>query len=226
MIFDASGPSGLADGGALDLRQWIRAGAHWGHKSMARHPRMAPWIHQSRPMGDRVDVLSLDGLAGQVDRARAAIQSALARGEAIIVVGDKPCRRAAARSMASALGAGFVLGRWPAGFLTNAPVHGRALLAAKEAMARGRGVPRRIVDKALRVSPPAGTREAPGLLIWLGGSRQGPLEAKAMGWRVVGVCDSNADPAWVDDPIVCNDDSVGALALLAHALCGQRGSLG
>lgn len=212
-------PSGspLASGEAAPfrLRDWVEAGAFFGHRRRARHPRMAPWIHATRA---GVDMLDLSRLEGQLDAAQAAIAAALRSGSPILVVGDKASRQGPARLLAQALGAGFCLGRWPAGFLTNAPSHQSALSRAQAALEAGEAIPRRRAAKLGRVHAPSGAAGAPGLLIWLGGSEQPLVEAKARGWLALGALDSNSDPRRLDFPIVCNDDGSKALALLARAL--------
>lgn len=211
---------------AVDIKQLLEAGAHFGHKTSRWHPKMAPYIHGKR--GDN-HIIDLNHTVDGFERALEFVESVAAKGAQILFVSTK--RQASEIVEAAAIKAGmpYVTRRWLGGMITNQKtISGRIkhLKDLETKMASG--------DLAVRYNKLEIQRfqeEIDAMNINYGGikemhARPGAVfvldiledtsavkEAKKLGIPVIALTDTNTDPSTVDFPIPCNDDAIKTLQL-------------
>lgn len=208
----------------LDIRTLLEAGVHFGHQTRRWNPKMAPYIFGAK---DKIHIINLDRTLVMLHEALNVASEVASDGGRILFVGTKRQSSDRVAEAASKCGQYYVNHRWLGGMLTNwktvsqsikklENLEGRLndteiVLKKKEVLTLQRKTEK--LQKALGgVRNMGGT---PSLLFVLDvlTDKTAVEEAKVLGIPVIGICDTNADPAVVDYPIPGNDDSVRAIDL-------------
>lgn len=92
------------------------AGAHFGYSKTRRHPSTAKYVYTTK---NKVDIIDLEKVEVQLDKAMAFVKELSAKGKNVVFVGVKPEAKNAARSGAQSIDMPFVCERWVGGVLTN-----------------------------------------------------------------------------------------------------------
>lgn len=208
----------------VSLRQLLEAGVHFGHHTRRWNPRMAPYIFGVR---NQVHILDLQQTVPMFERALRAVRDTVAGGGRVLFVGTKKAAAEYVADAATRCGQYYVNHRWLGGMLTNWKTITGSIKRLKEMDGRLSGDIQGLTKKEILML----TREKEKLDRALGGIREmGGLpdlifvidvvkeklaiqEANVLGIPVVGVVDSNADPAGVTFPIPGNDDAIRAINL-------------
>src|SRR3954463_15068937 len=90
---------------AVDIKELLEAGAHFGHKSNRWHPKMAPYIHSKKEGGHIIDVTNT---VAALDEAMAFLKDTAAAGKQILLVSTKRQARDKIKEVAEALEMPFV----------------------------------------------------------------------------------------------------------------------
>lgn len=212
---------------AVDIKDLLAAGAHFGHKTSRWHPKMAPYIHSKRGGSHIIDLTkTVEGL----DNALAFISKTASEGKQILFVATKRQAQDIIRQSAEDVKMPFVTERWLGGMLTNAnTIQGRVkrLHDLETKMESGE-----LANKYNKLEVQRFQEEIEELNRIYGGiknmaSRVGAVfvldvvsdinavrEAKKLGLPIVALIDTNADPALADFPIPCNDDAIKTIQLI------------
>ena len=211
---------------AVDIKQLLEAGAHFGHKTSRWHPKMAEYIHSKR--GDN-HIIDLNFTVEGFERAMAAVEAAVAKGGQVLFVSTKRQAKEIVQAAAEKAGMPYVTERWLGGMLTNRnTVAGRikhlkdleAKMASGELANRYNKLEVQRFQEEIDVMNKkfGGIKEMharPGIVFVVDMIEDDNAikEANKLGVPVVALADTNSNPTLVTYPIPCNDDAVKTIQL-------------
>lgn len=203
----------------------LEAGVHFGHQSRYWNPKMAPFIFGER---NKIHIINLEQTLPMFNEAMNYVGSLVANGGKIMFVGTKRSAQSIVKGEAQRCSMPYVNHRWLGGMLTNFKTVKQSVrrLHDLDKMLEDGSMDKRSKKEALMLS-----RERDKLEQSLGGIKDmrklpdalfvidvgyeniAVREAKKLGIPVVGVVDTNNDPAAVDYMIPGNDDAIRAIQL-------------
>lgn len=206
-----------------ELIEFLKAGAHFGHKTSAWHPKMKKYIYEQR---NGVHIIDLVKSRALLERALKAIQKASNKGY-ILFVGTKGQAATIIQNKAEEVGAFYVNQRWPGGLFTNFDMLKKSvnqLIKMEEELAQpGEDLVKkeilmleRDVQRLNRMYEGIKFMDnLPELIIVIDSKVEDIAikEARIAGVPIVALIDTNCDPDLVDYPIPANDDSLKSISL-------------
>jgi len=215
---------------SVTMRQMLEAGVHFGHQTRYWNPKMAPYIFGHR---NKIHIINLEKTLEMYQEAlKFARKLASSRGN-LLFVGTKRQARDIVREEAQRCQMPYVDYRWLGGMLTNFKTVKQSIKRLKEMETMGQdGTLERLAKKeALGIQREmdklnrslGGIKELASLpdalfIIDVGYQKGAVAEANKLGVPVIGVVDTNHNPAGIDYVIPGNDDSAKAVALYAKAV--------
>jgi small subunit ribosomal protein S2 len=212
---------------AVDIKELLEAGAHFGHKTSRWHPKMAPYIHSKKEGGHIID---LTKTIAALDEALAFLRETAAAGKQILLVSTKRQARDKIKEVAEALEMPYVSERWLGGMLTNQATIGgriRHLKDLENRMASGELAARYSKLEVQRLQEEIDEMNSiyggiknmaakPGAIFVADvlNDINAVREAKKLGVPVVAIVDTNVDPSLAGYPIPANDDSTKTVNLI------------
>jgi len=212
------------------VKNLIKSGCHFGHRTSRWNPKMAPYIFGKR---NQIHIIDLRETVKGILRARKFLGRVVANGDDVLFVGTKRQARAAVKNVAQRTGMHYVIERWLGGTLTNFRTIRSRLTRLEELEAiEAEGMAGKYSKKMIATL----TREKrkiqrnlegirrmerlPGALVIVDVSREdiAAKEARKLKIPVVGLIDTDSDPDEVDIPIPCNDDAMRAVELILEQL--------
>lgn len=206
-----------------NLEKFLKAGAHFGHKTSTWNPRMEEYVYDER---NGIHIIDIIKTIGCLKEALAKIEEIADMGY-ILLVGTKGQAASVVERVAKESGALYVNTRWPGGLFTNFDVVKKGierLITLEENLASGaegfvkkeKLLMEREVDRLNRLY--SGTKlmdKLPKLIIVVDSKLEKiPIrEARKIGIPIVALLDTNCDPTLVDYPIPANDDSIKSITL-------------
>jgi small subunit ribosomal protein S2 len=206
----------------------LEAGVHFGHQTRFWNPKMAPFIFGHR---NKIHIINLEKTLVKYQEAMNFLRKMAANKGTVLLVGTKRQAREIVREEALRAGIPFVDERWLGGMLTNFKTVKQSIkrlkdletmsqdgsferLGKKEALMLQRELVK--LDKAI-----GGIKDMNGLpdaifVIDVGYHKIAVTEAGKLGIPVIGVVDTNHNPAGVAYIIPGNDDSSRAIRLYAR----------
>lgn len=213
----------------VTMRQMLEAGVHFGHQTRYWNPKMAPYIFGSR---SNIHIINLEKTLPLFNEAMKYLEQLAANRGKILFVGTKRTTRKVVEDEAIRCGMPYVNYRWLGGMLTNFKTIKQSIARMKELEAmRDDGRLQRFSKKEVLgmmreleklVHSLGGIRDMdrlPDVLFVLdvGYEKNAISEAAKLGIPVVGVVDTNNNPAGIDYIIPGNDDSIRAVQLYVQA---------
>lgn len=212
---------------AIDIKELLQAGAHFGHRTSRWHPKMAQYIHSAR---GGTHIIDLTKTAPALEEALNFLREIAAGGKQILLVSTKRQAKDKVREVAEATGMPYVTERWFGGMLTNqATIGGRIkhLVDLENRMAGGELEARYSKLEVQRFAEEieamnklyGGIKELhakPGALFVVDLLHDGIAvrEGRRLKVPVVGLADTNVDPQMADYPIPANDDATKSINLI------------
>ena len=215
------------------MRQLLEAGVHFGHRTRRWNPKMAPYLFGVRK---DIHIIDLQQTVPLLHRAMVAVREIVAGGGRVLFVGTKRQASDQIAEAAKRCGQYYVNHRWLGGMMTNWRTISNSIkrlrdveeqlnegniggLTKKETLRLHRERDR--LDRAL-----GGIKEMGGLpdvLFVIDTNRENiaVAEANKIGIPVVGVVDSNSNPAGIDYPIPGNDDAIRAIHIYCELVAGS-----
>lgn len=215
---------------SVSMRDMLQAGVHFGHQTRFWNPKMKPFIFGAR---NKVHIINLEQTVPAFNDALAFVQNLASNKNRLMFVGTKRAASKIIEEEATRAGMPFVSQRWLGGMLTNyktirssikrlrdleqqAQDGTFARLTKKEALMRTRQM------EKLELSI-GGIKNMGGLpdalfVVGVDHERIAVTEANKLGIPVIGICDTNSDPAGIDFLIPGNDDSIRAIRLYVSAI--------
>ncbi len=215
----------------VDVKELLKSGAHFGHKTSRWHPKMAPYIHSKRGSAHIIDLVQTAEL---LEEALTFVTKTVSEGKQVLLVGTKRQAHEVLEEAAEKTGMPYVTKRWLGGMITNWPtMSGRIkhLKQLEEKMESGElgakynklEVQRfqEEIDKLNHLF--GGIKDMQGIpgIVFIVDVVKDDLavkEARRLGIPVIGIVDTNADPTLIDYPIPCNDDAIKAITLVVDYL--------
>lgn len=214
----------------ITLQALLEAGCHFGHKSERWHPKAAGFIYTEK---DGVHIIDLAKTKAGLEAAREFIRGTVAGGKEVILVATKRQAQGVVKEEAEKVGAPYFVERWIGGFLTNWESVKKNLdkvntLTAEEANGVWKKFPKHEQAKLSRYLAKlkvyyggvANVKEVPAAIFIVDIKKEiaAMREAQRMNVPVVAVVDTNSDPTGVDYVIPANDDAVGSIQFITHAI--------
>ncbi len=214
----------------VSMRDMLQAGVHFGHQTRYWNPKMGQYIFGAR---NKIHIINLEHTVPAFNEALAVVAKMGSQKKKVLFVGTKRAAQKVIKEQAIRAGQPFVSHRWLGGMLTNYKTIRASIrrlrdleaqskdgtfdkLTKKEALMRSR-----MMDK-LELSI-GGIKDMAGLpdalfVIDVEHERIAIQEANKLGIPVIGIVDTNSNPAGVDYVIPGNDDAIRAIKLYATAM--------
>jgi small subunit ribosomal protein S2 len=208
------------------MRQMLEAGVHFGHQTRYWNPKMRPFIFGHR---NKIHIVNLERTLPLYNDAMNFVGKLSSKGGKIMFVGTKRSARDVIKQEAERCAMPYVNHRWLGGMLTNYKTIKQSIKRLKELEAmvadgslehkfnkkEALGL-RREMEKLERSI--GGIKEMNGLpdalfVIDTGHEKIAIAEAHKLGIPIIGVVDTNNDPAGIDYVIPGNDDAIRAVQL-------------
>lgn len=226
----------------VSMKNLLEAGAHFGHKTRYRNPKMDEYIFGAR---NKINIINLEKTMPLLMDALNYVSKLSSHKAKILFVGTKRAAQEAVREHAKRCGMPYVDHRWLGGMLTNYKTVRQSIFRLKELKKmRDEGLFNSMIKKEALML----TRELEKLERSLGGIEEmGGLpdalfvvdvgyehiaveEARRLKIPVIGIVDTNNDPDKIDYVIPGNDDSMRAIqiytSVMADAILNAQGASG
>lgn len=214
----------------VNMRDLLKAGAHFGHQTRYWNPKMSKYIFGAR---NKIHIINLEQTVPAMEDALKFIQQLAENKNKILFVGTKRSAAKIIKDEAQRAGQPYVNHRWLGGMLTNYKTIRQSIrryrdletqsqdgtfdkLTKKEALDRTREMDR--LERSI-----GGIKDMGGLpdamfVIDVDHERIAIKEANKLGIPVIGVVDTNSDPDGVDYVIPGNDDAIRAIQIYVKAV--------
>lgn len=217
----------------ISIETLFEKGAHFGHQVRRWNPKMAEYIFGE---SEGIHVIDLEKTVAAIEEALSLLENTVKEGKKIIFVGTKKQVADKVKEVAHATGQFYVIERWLGGTLTNFDQIKKSLKKMndmKSEKATGgfstytkkeRLLLDREIDRLERFFLGLdGLTERPAVLFIIDLKKEigAVREAKRLGIKTIGICDTNVDPTMVDYPIPMNDDAHEALHYLLDLVVGR-----
>lgn len=215
---------------AITMRQMLEAGVHFGHQKRFWNPKMAPYIFGVR---HQIHIINLEYSLPLYRDAVNFLGRVAAKKGKILFVGTKRSAQDIIREEALRCGMPYVDHRWLGGMLTNYKTIRQSIRRLKdlESMQSDGSLERLTKKEGLMLtrelkklqSSLNGIKEMGGLpdaifIIDIGHEKTAVAEARRLSIPVVGIVDTNYDPAEIDYMVPGNDDSQRAIRLYCQGV--------
>ena len=214
---------------AIQMKELLEAGAHFGHQTKRWNPKMKQYIFGAR---NSIYIIDLQKTLRLWNSAAGFLTKAAAEGKSFLFVATKPQAQELIAEQAARCGAYYVNNRWLGGMLTNFATIKKSLEKFREieAILADPARTAQISKKELlglnrtRLKLEASfhgirdMRSLPDVLFVIDPHREdiAVTEAKKLGIKVVGIVDTNCDPDMVDFVIPANDDAIRSILLFSE----------
>ena len=214
----------------IGVRDLIKAGAHFGHRTSRWNPKMEPYILKKRNLIHLIDLReTLRGFYTAAELAKAVARN----GEYVLFAGTKRQARELVRREAKRCGMPYVADRWPGGLLTNyVTIRSRLerLLELERLEETGeiQNFSKKMISSLQREKRKiqrnlGGVRNMdslPGLVVIIDPLREyiAADEAVKLDIPSVALMDTDGDPDKIDVPVPSNDDSMESIGLFLRTI--------
>jgi small subunit ribosomal protein S2 len=219
----------------ITLQALLEAGCHFGHKAERWHPKAARFIYTKK---DGIHIIDLAKTKTGLEAAAAFVRDLASQGKEVVFVGTKRQASGVVKQEATAVAAPYFVARWIGGFLTNWDQIKKNIdkilkMEADRASGAWKKFPKheqvkmgRYLDRIKIYYGGVLTIKAiPQALVIVDVKKEEPAvrEGKRVSVPIVGIVDTNSDPTPVDWVIPANDDAVGSIQYVIHALASAYG---
>jgi len=219
----------------ITLQALLEAGSHFGHKAERWHPKAGQFIYIKK---DGIHIIDLAKTKAGLEAAMAFIRETVASGRQVIFVGTKRQAAGVVKQEAEAVGAPYFVERWIGGFLTNweqikKNIQKILSMDADRSSGAWKKFPKheqvkmgRYLDRIkIYYAGVLSIKEVPAALVVVDIKKEDPAvrEGKRMNIPVIGMVDTNSDPTGIEYVIPANDDAVGSIQYIIHALASAYG---
>lgn len=215
---------------AINMREMLEAGVHFGHLTRFRDPSMTPYIYCIQ---NGVHIINLEKTLPLFREALKFVNKIAAKNGKILFVGTKKSAKQLVAEFAKKCGMPYVNHRWLGGALTNYKTIKQSIrklrdletiqedgtlnhLTKKEGLRLMRELEK--LERSLGGIKDMGGLPDAVLVLDVGNEKIAVREANRLGIPVIGVVDTNHNPEGVDYPIPGNDDAMRAIELYLHSV--------
>ncbi len=212
----------------LTMKAMLDAGVHFGHQKERWNPKMKPYVYTSR---GGIHIIDLQKTLVKAKEALQFVENAAAEGHKLIFVGTKKQAEETIQEAANKCGQYYVTKRWLGGTLTNFVTIKQSIDRLKKIDQMREKGELEFFSKKERSSMEKeyaklneymqgirDMKEPAGILFVVDITKEhiAVQEAKKLGIKVVGICDTNSDPGLIDYPIPGNDDAIRSIKLFSE----------
>lgn len=225
---------------AVNMRDMLKAGVHFGHQTCHWNPKMATYIYGAR---NKIHIINLEKTLPMFKDALNFISGIAANKGKILFVGTKEAAQEIIKEEASRSHMPYVNHRWLGGMLTNYKTIRQSIRRLKELESMfekqtfGRLTKKEILNLTRETAKLdrslGGIKNMGGLpdaifVIDVGHEKIAIREANRLGIPVIGIVDTNNSPEGVSYLVPGNDDSIRSIRLytqyIADCILEARGT--
>lgn len=217
---------------SLDLRQMLKAGVHFGHRTSRWSPKMRPFIWGAR---NKVHLFDVSKTAFLLERAGSFLKDLASNGKNFLWVGTKRAAQDTIKKAATDLNMQYCVHRWIGGTLSNYDEVKKAVrrylhlkdvikkplihYKKKELVALHKEIER--LEK--NIGGIVGLDFPPAAVILVDAKKEATAvkEAARLGIPVIALVDTNTDPEGISHIIPANDDSPRSIEFVVNYLVEQ-----
>jgi small subunit ribosomal protein S2 len=214
---------------AVEVKDLLEAGVHFGHLTRKWDPNMAPYVYMER---NGIHIINLYKTAAKMDEAGAALAKIAASGRKILFVATKKQAKDIVAEKAGNINMPYITERWPGGMLTNFVTIRKAVkkmatidrmkkdgtfmsLSKKERLQVDRQ--RAKLEKNLGSISDMTRLPAALFIVDIKREHIAIAEAQKLNIPIFAMVDTNSDPRQVDYVIPSNDDASKSISkILTH----------
>ena len=209
----------------VSMKAMLEAGVHFGHQTRRWNPKMGRFIFGER---NGIHIVDLQKTVKELKKVCTWVRDQSALGKRFLFVGTKKQAVEILRAEAQRCGAAYVADKWLGGTLTNFTTIQRSVKRLEELekwQTDGilKVMPKKAASKALKEMARmqkvlTGIRalgKLPDILFVVDPVEEelAVAEARRLKIPIVAVCDTDADPDFIDHPIPGNDDAARSIKL-------------
>ena len=214
---------------AIQMKELLEAGVHFGHQTKRWNPKMKKYIFGAR---NSIYIIDLQKTLRLWSQASNFLTKAAAEGKTFLFVATKPQAQDVIKEQAERCGAFYVNNRWLGGMLTNFSTIKKSLEKMREMEATLSDPARtalmckkeilHLTRAKLKLEASfAGIRDmrqVPDILFVIDPHREdiAVTEANKLEIPVVGLVDTNCDPDKIGYVVPGNDDAIRSILLFAE----------
>lgn len=214
---------------AVEVKELLEAGVHFGHLTRKWDPNMAPYVYMER---NGIHIINLYKTAAKIDEAGAALAKIANSGRKILFVATKKQAKDIVAEKAGEINMPYITERWPGGMLTNFVTIRKAVkkMASIDRMKKDGTFLTLSKKERLQVDRLRAKLEKnlgsivdmtrlPGALFVVDIKREhiAIKEAQKLNIPIFAMVDTNSDPRQVDFVIPANDDASKSIdKILTH----------
>ncbi|MEQ3663167.1 MULTISPECIES: 30S ribosomal protein S2 [unclassified Olleya] len=214
---------------AVEVKELLEAGVHFGHLTRKWDPNMAPYVYMER---NGIHIINLYKTAAKIEEAGDALAKIAASGRKILFVATKKQAKDIVAEKAGSINMPFITERWPGGMLTNFVTIRKAIkkMATIDRMKKDGTFLTLSKKERLQVDRLRAKLEKnlgsivdmtrlPGALFVVDIKREhiAIKEAQKLNIPIFAMVDTNSDPRQVDYVIPANDDASKSIdKILTH----------
>ncbi len=223
---------------AIEVKELLEAGVHFGHLTRKWDPNMAPYVYMER---NGIHIINLYKTAAKIDEAGAALSKIASSGRKILFVATKKQAKDIVAEKAGDINMPYITERWPGGMLTNFVTIRKAVkkMATIDRMKKDGTFLTLSKKERLQVDRLRSKLEKnlgsisdmtrlPGALFVVDIKREhiAIKEAQKLNIPIFAMVDTNSDPRQVDYVIPANDDASKSInKILSHITEAIAGGL-
>ncbi|MEP3838330.1 MAG: 30S ribosomal protein S2 [Algibacter sp.] len=223
---------------AVEVKELLEAGVHFGHLTRKWDPNMAPYVYMER---NGIHIINLYKTAAKIEEAGAALAKIAASGRKILFVATKKQAKDIVAEKAGEINMPYITERWPGGMLTNFVTIRKAVkkMASIDRMKKDGTFMTLSKKERLQVDRLRAKLEKnlgsitdmtrlPGALFVVDIKREhiAIKEAQKLNIPIFAMVDTNSDPRQVDYVIPANDDASKSIdKILTHVAAAVSGGL-
>lgn len=212
------------------MQELLEAGVHFGHQVRRGHPRMRDYIYGAR---DGVHIINLEHSEKLLKEAAEYVYKLGTEGKILLFVGTKKQAQPIVKEAAEKTSAPFVNYRWMGGLLTNfdeVRKNIKKLVDLKEKSEKGQLgrytkkeqllIARKLEKFDAQWGGVVAMETLPDALFVIDCVTEKTALAESLRMKipVVGIADTNCNPALMDYPIPGNDDATKSIKIITEAI--------
>ena len=204
---------------AVEVKELLEAGVHFGHLTRKWDPNMAPYVYMER---NGIHIINLYKTAAKMDEAGDALAKIAASGRKILFVATKKQAKDIVSDKAASIDMPYITERWPGGMLTN-------FVTIRKAVKKMSSIDRMKLDgsfdalskrEKLQINRQREKLEKnlgsitdmtrlPGAIFVVDVKKEhiAVAEAKKLNIPIFAMIDTNSDPRGIDYVVPSNDDA-------------------
>jgi len=214
---------------AIQMKELLEAGVHFGHQTKRWNPKMKKYIFGAR---NSIYIIDLQKTLRLWNTAANFLTKAASEGKTFLFVATKPQAQELIAEQAQRCGAFYVNNRWLGGMLTNFATIKKSLDKLKDIEntlndpARTAQLSKKEIlnlnrSKTKLEASFAGIRDmraVPDVIFVIDPHREdiAITEAAKIGLKIVGLVDTNCDPDKINYVIPANDDAIRSILLFSE----------